>query len=209
MKRGYLLICLLLVLITLAFKHQKKDNTYQVVYIYCAAVPNNVAVADSIEMVMINGNGDTSRSKVPNRLNPSLFEINFQITVIGNNDSSIITVNKRNVSADISVNVNTPEKLIFRKNKWYTYKNNKVMEMPEILHSYSATDTYKIISGYKCRKYMVKELERNQAFEVWLTKELPSTLMPGAGYKPFPGAVLEMYFPDGEARFKVHSITKL
>lgn len=199
----------LLIIILVAFKPQKKNISYEIVYDYKSSIYTNVLVSDSIELLVINGDGDTAKSKILNQGSQEKYKFSLQIIVSGNDDSSAITYAKNDESSDILIEVNSPDKLIYKKNKWYSYKKHKIVELSQIRYSSISTNLYKTISGYKCRKYLINVINGNNDFEIWITNQLPSTLMPGGGYKPFPGAVLEMFFPDSGESFKALKVRKL
>jgi GLPGLI family protein len=167
---------------------------------------------DSLEMVMIDGNGDTTRKKILNNKkwdNRQFFPFSVNITSTGNNNSAVIKFNNNEIAGNILPQIDFPDKIVFNKNRWYAHKDNRIRELPDIKVTMSSTDSIKNILGYRCRKYNVKEPVGGQQFYVWVCKDLPITLMPGGGYHPFPGAVLEMVYPERGARFIATSITKI
>lgn len=193
-------------LLALTRPESNNNNTFQISYSYTENLAENVHTDKYIELITINANGDTMRKKVPNAGFIKRLKFNLEINARGNNDSSILYINPAKGS---SQNIHAPDKLVFKRNKWFGYKNNVKEEIKLIETALIETDEYKIILGYRCRKFTVREIKNDLVFEVWVTPQLPSTLIPGAGFKPFPGAVLEMNFPARQSHFIATAITKL
>ena len=128
---------------------------------------------------------------------------------VNNVAGGVIKFNNNEIAGNILPQIDFPDKIVFNKNRWYAHKDNRIRELPDIKVTMSSTDSIKNILGYRCRKYNVKEPVGGQQFYVWVCKDLPITLMPGGGYHPFPGAVLEMVYPERGARFIATSITKI
>ncbi len=206
MKTKYLMYLIFtLTLFTFSFS-KKYCLSYEIAYEYKEALNNNVRVDENIEMIMVDGNGDTTRSNIKNKIAKNIFDITFQIITCGNDSGSIVKIDYSNPINGLQMEVKTPDKLVLQNNKWYSYSGNHVKVIPEIFYHAVETDSFKVILGYSCQKYSITETESRNKFDVWVTKDLPNTLMPGAGYKPFAGAVLEMDFPERKAKFIAQKI---
>lgn len=188
-------------LIQQAFNQTLSENEYTVEYIYKQPMPNEVKVADSIELITIDNNGNESKLKIANANNSFNLnqELAFAIYVKGDSKQATLTFHTEG----------SEKKLIFNSGIWHSVINDEAVEIPNSNIKVQETTSYKTIAGYLCKKYMVKDFTGVQDFEVWVTDKLPNSLMPGGGFKPFPGAVLEMYFPAKHAGFVAQKITKL
>ena len=164
-------------------------------------------VQDSLETVQING-FDTMRIKLANPLHKNNSGINFSVTydVTGNADSSVINLATKNVESGSRVTMNAPDKAVFKNDQWFSAKDGISVKMPFNKESFSETNIFKNILGYRCRKIIGRDLETNKDFEVWICENLPNTIMPGAGSHALKGAMMEIYYPDTGQHFKAISI---
>lgn len=191
-----------------SFNCDDKTN-YEIIYEYQQGMGLDVKVPDSIEMVRIDENGDSIRSKIKMKLDKDLFNFSLKIICTGNKESSLIRLENSSENNGIQTNTKTPDSLIFKNKKWFSYSESKVKEVPIINSKIKKTGLFKIILDYRCEKNIVWDEGNENPYEVWVCDELPNTLMPGAGYKPLDGAILEVYFPDKKSHFIAKKITKL
>jgi hypothetical protein len=209
LKFKYLFYIILVWVISILSFSKQNSISYEIIYDYKEAINSNVSIDDNIEMIMVDGDGDTTRSNIKNKIDKNLFDITFQIITCGNDGGSVVKIDYSNSSNGLQMELKTPDKLVLQNNKWYSYSGNHVKAIPEIFYYAVESDSFKVILGYRCQKFSITETESGNKFDVWATKDLPNTLMPGAGYKPFPGAVLEMDFPERKAKFIAQKIKTL
>ena len=186
-----------------------EEAKFEIIYEYKNSSNTKIKIDDSIEMVLIDGNRDTSRSKIKMKLNKDLFDFSFKIICVGNEESSLIKMESSSANNGIEINAKTPDSLVFKNKKWFSYSGSKVKEVPIVNSTIKKSGIFKTILGYNCQKYIVWDEGNENLYEVWVCEELPHTLMPGAGYKPFNGAILEVYFPDNGGHFFAKKISKL
>lgn len=78
----------------------------------------------------------------------------------------------------------------YSNQQWY--KNEFREIYPTFDVTYTKTEDQKLILNYLCTRYIMKRLDNGKNYEVWATKELPSTLLPLPGVRAFPYAALEV-----------------
>ncbi|MBC7933966.1 MAG: hypothetical protein H7Y86_01220 [Rhizobacter sp.] len=209
MKTIFLACITLLSAVSLISFAQKDVSAYEVIYEYTEALNNNIKIDDNIEMVIIDSNGDTAKSNIKRKVDKNLFDLTFKIVTLGTDSSATVKLDYSNSGQRIQTHLKMPDKLVWKSSKWYSYSGPNVKIIPEIFYTMIKIDSFKTILGYSCQQFSIIEMESKNRFDVWLTRELPNTLMPGAGYKPFPGAVLEMDFPDRKAQFIAREIKRI
>lgn len=123
---------------------------------------------------------------------PFNFSIKYKVNCF--KDSSVLVLSDEEKSNDPNtdpVTIKMPEKIIFKKNKWYK-PNEANKPIPFIKEKVIKTNLTCLILGYTCYKYISTNTETKNVSEVWICPKLPNNIMPAAGCKPLPGAILKI-----------------
>jgi hypothetical protein len=137
-------------------------------------------------------------------------KITGELVATGNETTSMIhyidITTDQNRAGNISYNFNLPDTNLYEKSAWFKIINNKKIRLPFDKIKIIKTADTKIILNYKCRKYLLKQ-DSNTAI-CYVSKDLPSTLMPFGGMKLLEGAILEYYVNGVNVSYVATSIRK-
>ncbi len=200
---------ILLLLAGLAFfdNVQAQKSFFRIEYNYSGTLSGNVKLQDSINFISINENGIKSETKIKNNFNKSSADFSLRYIVKADDKQAIIYLDEK--MGGPYMKVHTPSKLIFQHNQWYSLKNGIKTAIPFENGSFKYTLEHKTILGYDCIKVNGITGEDSQESILWICPQLPVTLMPGAGFRPMKGAILEQFFPATGAIFIATKIEKL
>ncbi len=102
-----------------------------------------------------------------------------------------------------------PLKMIYRDRQWYHEVGGSEKMIPFKKTVYKETSETKWIHGYACTKFTIDISNDVDTWEAWVNTSLPNTLMPVAGFKSLPGAILKLSNSSGSIRFMAQSIELL
>ena len=157
----------------------------------------------------IINNGDTvsNNFSFPEGLELTTFLSRFEVK--GNpSTATIFRAKETSNSWKNSEDVPDSTKLAF--GRWFSYKNGIETELwPEKMELESTGD-FKTILGFKCQKFIGKsKVDPAILDEIWVTSELPRTLVPNYSISTEYGAVLEGKFNRSGISFKATNIKML
>jgi|GEM_PF-6806306 len=85
---------------------------------------------------------------------------------------------------------NSFDSVQYLSSSWRLFKNGKSHDLLSNNIQFIETSEQKIILGYICKKIIAVQSDKNTTYELWVTAELPKTLMPVRDLSPTFGAVL-------------------
>ena len=173
--------------VDLPYNLQRQNEDSVTIKINGKKSKGNISIPDSVQM---------SVNEYPNLQKESFQKsfikgkVSLYYEVKGNADSSVI--NMVNKTLPQHVNINTPDLFYYTRGKWFVNKNGKVADVAYYNVVYKKQTTAKNILGYQCTNVLiVDQVMQDTLGEMWVSRDLPPTIMPFAGYQLQSGAVLE------------------
>ena len=105
--------------------------------------------------------------------------------------------------------IHTPDTILYCDNKWSTVSRAKRTSIPLKKLSFEITGEHKLILGYICDKFLVKDIEAGETYFIWASKALPKTLNPVTGLTGFKYGILEATQINDSWSVLATKITKL
>ncbi|MDB5202372.1 MAG: hypothetical protein JWQ27_1781 [Ferruginibacter sp.] len=206
MHNNTLAFCLSLLIsgaFSLTAASQDPEKKFRVNYSFIS-YPSAIAEEDSIKFILIDKNGDTTVSKIRNsglsKYNTSTIQFDYRVT--GSKTTAEIQL-------DRSSGGKIPDKVFYKKGEWYSTSENGIKQIPLQHLQLTYLKTVKMILGHSCERAVGTIIETNQAVELFVCKGLPATIMPGGGFQPLTGAILEMNIPESNMSFHATKIAEV
>lgn len=193
---------------------QQKGKTYKVYYSYSEPhIFKDKQFNDPVKM-KINYNGKDSSEEV---IQPNIFIENFDLEtsffiMANNHESKTILHDDRDQVNDaesgMKIKLKGPDTLYYKDRNWTYIKNEGEAKLPVVKMKVKATEEFKDILGYHCRKYDCTDTS-GKKYIIWATGQLPNTLLPFTGLEKFEGGILETYAEGRKAHTKAEKIIVL
>jgi hypothetical protein len=90
------------------------------------------------------------------------------------------------------LDIHTPDTLRYCNNKWTSVSRSKSKALPDKKVIVEKTKEHKVILGYLCDKFLVKDINTGEKYIIWASHLLPETLNPVTGLTSFKYGILEV-----------------
>lgn len=173
-----------------------------------------VLADNAVNFVQLDKNGDTlSAEKTQINVSPffKFIQIGFLSHCKARTNSSVIYFDNFTSSNNFYNNGSYPDSIVLKDDRWKSYKSNNSNFIEFNDASFTKTHKKKYILGFECEQYSNIgniSLDTTNTF-VWVTTELPRSIIPVAGLRPMVGAILEYENLSSKAHLIATNITSI
>lgn len=158
---------------------------------------------DSID-VLKNG---VEENKIPSASVPLIEMPVMKLSVLAyKNRVVIMRMEDPNVSNPAGIN--SPDSSVFENNSWYVFRNGSSTPKPTFSDSIYITSDTKVISNFRCNKYIWKSNSSKRVTELWVTTELPKEISPFSVSIPVEGAIIQSRQLESNFIFRLTELWK-
>lgn len=197
------LLCILLILTGFNSLSQSKPT---IVYYECA-INLKAPFNKSESLKIISNDSDTTLTTYSAPPSVDVRHILSKFKVVATANSSTIYKPFEVSESWRNPVTNSPDSIQYNGKFWYYFNKGKSTRNSSRKITFTETGEKKLLLGYNCRRIVGIYSETGIEVELWITEELPNTMMPTSELSPTVGGVLSCSFPLSGVSYLATNIT--